>query len=63
MTTPAAWWASGSFGGVVAGLLFPAGDFGRAQWWADAGKLPLFGCLVLPALSATEQAATMEIAS
>jgi O-antigen/teichoic acid export membrane protein len=42
------WWASGSFGGVIAGLYFPHGHFVRAQWWAIVNKLLLFGCVVIP---------------
>jgi O-antigen/teichoic acid export membrane protein len=44
------WWASGSFGGVIAGLYFPHGHFVRAQWWAIANKLLLLGCVAIPVL-------------
>ena len=45
------WWASGSFGAIIAGLYFPSGEFVRAQWWAIANRLLLFACLVIPALA------------
>jgi O-antigen/teichoic acid export membrane protein len=45
------WWASGSFGGVIAGLYLPAGDFVRAQGWAIASRVLLFACLVGPAVA------------
>ncbi len=45
------WWASGSFGGIIAGLYYPHGEFVRAQWWAIANRLMMFGALVIPAIA------------